>query len=126
MISNAKSIYKQTAEKHNVPLELIESIGNTISQHMRSCLNNPEALAYELPHIGTLNVRFVRFERFYNNFQNLLDKEDPIAIMKRDRDLQFYNSNTIVMEKIKNFRTDKEEKRKQRYDTNESSEDNAS
>jgi len=123
MIDNAKIIYKKTSENNNLPLDLIESIGNVVSQHLRNCLNNPDALAYELPNIGTFNIRFIRFERYYNNFQNLLDKDDPIAIMKRDRDLQFYQSNTIVMEKIKNFRIDKQEKRKERYETNESSKD---
>lgn len=124
MIESAKIIYKKTAEKNNVPIELIESIGNAVAQHMRTCLNNPDALAYELPNIGTFNIRFTRFEKYYNNFQALLDKNDENAIMKRDRDLEFYESNTIVMEKIKQFKIDKQEKRKERYETNESSEDN--
>ena len=126
MITSAKSIYKKVSEKHNIPLELIESIGNVISQQTRYCLNNPESLAYELPGLGTFNIRFVRFEKFYNNFQALLDKNDETAIMKRDRDLHFYNSNTLIMEKIKQFKIDKQIKRKERYETNESSEDNAS
>ena len=71
-------------------------------------------------------VNNIKEEKFYNNFQALLDKNDETAIMKRDRDLHFYNSNTLIMEKIKQFKIDKQIKRKERYETNESSEDNAS
>ena len=118
MITYPKVIYKRVAEKNNLKQELVESIGTIVFQQLRASLNDPRDLAYELPGLGTFNVRFSRFESYFNYIKNNKPEE---------HETENYLRAERLCEMMKQFRIDKETKRKKRYDeieANQSSEDN--
>ena len=86
MIIGAKDIYEEIAEEENINLELIQSIGNAVFQNLRTCLNDPLELSYELPKIGTFNIRFKKFENYKNNqfltFKNNSNKIKCIKVIQ--------------------------------------------
>lgn len=115
MIVRSKALYEETSLRHNLPIDLIESVGNCVFEALVFKLNHPEDLAYELPKFGTFNIRFKMFERYYENFQKLLEASDPEAIKKRDSNLDLYKRTTSIYNKINEFRSKKKDTRKQRY-----------
>jgi hypothetical protein len=115
MIVRSKGLYEETSQRHNLPIDLIESVGNCVFEALVYKLNHPEDLAYELPKFGTFNIRFKMFDRYYENFQKLLDVNDPEAIKKRDSNLDLYKRTTSIYNKIQEFRSKKKETRTKRY-----------
>lgn len=123
MVTRVKHIYEKISKKRGIPIEVIESIGDIIFDTLLNYMEKPEDLAYELPKFGTFNVRFKKFTDYYEHFINKLEKNDPEAIKNRDADPEKFERNTRLYRKIKEFKSDKEAKRKLRYETNKSSED---
>ena len=129
MIRKPKEIYLEVAKKHSLPVDLIVSIGNIVYQETRSILNNPQQLSYELPELGTFNMRFKKFEAYFSSFQKRLDEDEPNAIILRDTNLEKYLTNKMLYDKMQEYRKDKQETRIKRYEQNktlESSKDNPS
>lgn len=116
MIIGSKDIYEEVAIENNIDVELVNSIGSTVFQQLRTLLNDPEELAYELPKIGTFIMRFKRFEKYFNNFQNHLNNKSPEAIKKYENNIILYEKNKKLIEKMKKYREDKQLKRKLRYE----------
>lgn len=114
MITKPREIYKNVSEKYELPIELIQSIGNTIFQKTRSILNRPDDLAYELPELGVFNIRFCKFERYIYNIRNNPQEDEFRERMK------------YLIKRMDEYREDKQnikEKRNNYDKTNESSKD---
>lgn len=126
MVIRSKILYERVAKKNNIPLELVESIGNSLFQHMRSKMEVPTELAYEFPKFGTFNIRFCEFEKFFKSFKRKLEAGDPEAIKKLQADPERFKRNEMLYSKILEYREDKKQKRKERYETNKPSENQPS
>lgn len=57
MIIRAAEIYKRTAEKNELSIDLITSVGEAVFGELLCLMNDPKDLAYELDHIGTFVLR---------------------------------------------------------------------
>ena len=110
MIISAKDIYEEIAEEENINLELIQSIGNAVFQNLRTCLNDPMELSYELPKIGTFNIRFKKFENYFNGFEKRLLEGNEEAKLKYEENPENFHKNKRLMGKIKVYREDKQQK----------------
>lgn len=120
MLVIAKTLYEDTAKKHDLPTELVESVGNCVFEKLREKLSSPHKIAYELPKLGTFKMKFKSFENFYLNFVNLLDQENPKAIEKRDKNPELFERCTMLYNVMQEFRKRKKEVREQRYGKSES------
>lgn len=127
MISSPKSIYKKVAEKNSLPLEMIDSIGTTVFQTLRSILNDPKELAYELPELGTFNVRFKAYDSYYKYVLQQIAEGNENFITRFVDDPEKLAKLENICSKMEEYRNDKKETRQKRneYDnTIESSQDN--
>lgn len=116
MIKKPKDIQKEVAEENLISVDLISSIDNAVFQQLRSCLNDPTELAYELPGICTLNIRFKQFEQYFDNL---------VKFHPEEKDTHNYQRAQKIVDKIHEYKAKKKEIRKNRYDTitaNQSSE----
>lgn len=127
MIVTSKEISKKVADNNDIDFNIIDSINSIVFASLRENLNSPDHLAYELPGIGTFELRFKQFEKHFNHFKNLVETNNENAIAAVNRNPEYYKRNKLLIEKIDEFRNDKKEKRILRHgqnNTNETSEDN--
>lgn len=115
MLVNAKTLYELTAAKHNLPMELVESVGSCVFEKLREKSEAPSELAYELPKLGTYVLKFKGFERFYINFVRQLERNHPEAIAKRDKNPELFERCTLLYNKMQEYRKHKKEVRERRY-----------
>jgi hypothetical protein len=107
MVVRSKVIYENTAKKHNLPIDLVESVGNCVFERLRSKLEAPTELAYELPKFATFSMRFRMFEKYYENFVKQLEAGNEEAFKKRDANLELFERNTILYNKMQDYRAKK-------------------
>lgn len=119
MITTPKRVYKNVSEENALPQDLVESIGNVIFQHLRSSLNNPQALAYEVPEIGSWNIRFNRFERFFYSIAKGLEENNPLTLKHVEDNPGEIERNTLIIDKINSYRKDKKEVKEKRNEQNQ-------
>jgi antitoxin component of RelBE/YafQ-DinJ toxin-antitoxin module len=126
MVVRSKILYEQVAQKYNLPLDLIESVGGCVFTQLRKKMENPTDLAYELPKFGTFNIRFKMFEDYYESFLRDLNANKPEAIQKRDANPELFSRNTKLYKKIQEYREKKKEiKDKRSEKRNKPREDNS-
>lgn len=117
MVTKINNIYEKVSKKHNLQLDLVKSVGDCVFDELLDKLSKFEDLGYDLPKLGTFNLRFKRFENYYLNFVKKLENKDPLAIEKLENNKELFELNTEIYKKIQNFRQVKSEKRKLRYET---------
>lgn len=111
MLVTPKQIYTNVAERNDVSFELISSIGNIIFQSLRTCLNDPSELAYEVPGLGTFGLRFNRFEESHNSAKIHHHDDSNNTDAQKLRLLKMGKIQT----KIDSFRKHKSEVKTKRY-----------
>lgn len=127
MIKKAKDIYQTTAERHNIPVEVIASIGNVLFRHLRESLNEPSELAYEVPGLGVFCLRMKKFEHNFGMIKNAYENGNLKVVGDVNRKPEDYKRKNNLLEKCKQFRKEKAEhkvKRNAENETYQSSEDN--
>lgn len=127
MIVKPKEIYQKVSEKNNIPIDIIESIGNIVFQSLRSHLNTPTDIAYELPELGTFIHRFHRFEYLFELTLKRLEENDEATLEIVNSNLERHQRNLNLYNKMQEYRKDKKEIKKIRNEQNnsiKSSEDN--
>jgi hypothetical protein len=123
MVIRSRILYEEVAKKHNLPIELIESVGNCVFEQLRIKLDAPSELAYELPKLGTFIARFKPFEKTMENIMKAVNSENPLLLQRIEEDPKRYNRNISLYKKMQEYR---EAKKKFKNETAETSKDNVS
>lgn len=105
MITSPKDIYAKAAKEKGLDPELVESVGNVVFEHLRSSLNDPDAICYELPQIGIFTLKFKKFEEYFQFLLKHIDEHSEEHFQKKKK-----AHNEII-----EFKKQKKEKRKERY-----------
>lgn len=117
MVTRGKEIYKRVAAKHKIDLSLVESIGNAMFQELRNKVDTGTSLAYEMPKLGTFNIRFTRFLQMFNGFNKHLEQEAPWALELLEQHKERYERDKLINTLIAAYRQDKKDVREKRYAT---------
>lgn len=125
MITKSKSLFEKVAQKHSLPAEALASVGNCVFEELRRKMESPEELAYELPRLGTFNVRFTTFERYFTNFLRKLQEGSETAQEQLKTNPKLFQQNADLYKKIQVYREDKQKTKLKRHEqTNQSGENN--
>lgn len=124
MIIRSNEIYEQVAKENNINVDVIQSIGNCVFQHLKDNLSIYGELAHELPGIGTFNLRFSKFENYFESFKKHIADEHSGIMTKLADNPGLFEIGLKTIDKIKEYREDKKTKRELRFSTIKSSKDN--
>lgn len=103
MIVKNAEIYRRVAEKHNLDLNIVESVGDTVFAELISKLNNPSDLAYELPKFGCWTIRAKEVRSTYINtphqykpwmvpILDMIDNFKKVKTAKREKRFEYVNT----------------------------------
>jgi hypothetical protein len=114
MEARLKQIYEIISKRDNVPIDLIESVGNSVFDSLRYHMDHPSELAYELPKIGTFNIRFNRFLGYYNTVQKKLANKEEKTTLQKQNDPELFERLDKLNLRVEEYREKKQEKRNER------------
>lgn len=114
MIVRSKPLYQKVAEKHNIAFDLVQSVGNAMFSELRTKLESPDNIVYEMPKLGIFIIRFEKYYKMATGALKKLDKQDPETLERYERDPDNFERLRKVAALIEQFRKERIETRTER------------
>lgn len=119
MVIRSKPLYEFVAKKNNLPIDLIESVGNCVFEELRTKVDEVNCLAYELPKFGVFQIRFNRFEQFFKFFNGKVASGDEKYMQLKKDNMPRYLRYQSILEQIEEYRKAKKIRRAIRHGKSE-------
>ncbi len=108
MIVRMKQIFEEVARENSWPITVVESVGVDVFSTLRSKLNEPTEIGYELPKLGTFTLKHNKYASFHEYLLNAIN--DGTYVVGENYSEEMFERNKILMSKIEAFRNEKAEK----------------
>ena len=116
MIARAINIYKRTAQKNELSLEIVTSIGKAVFADLADKLMHPEELGYELDHFGTF---MFRQKHFLTSIEKALRNAEERPEDYQRMSQEFKDRMAMLRIKIHEFKAKKDEVKKLKHEYKE-------